>query len=672
MPFLCLAIVSAATPLLNVNEIGFNGQTRNNNYDELVNGMYSNGKVTTTIGDKLWVPWFKTSSGCQQSDLQSGNNCNSGQGIDFTHNCMVTDEFSQVGVLASMGKDQNRMNQFYNTVIATKSTFGNIPAWRIYRNGDTIEPCKSGINGNCDTASDATARIIIALYTGANNPYFTDSAKKQEYKNLANQLSADMLANEVEQKCYPSTTGYGNICYWMAGGSQVKKGGFSSNDYAYTGYFAEGIQAMLMACSQTGNQKYCDVARHFTLNFLQAAKWNSNSGSFTAPPGLAFRWSMDSNGVPQAVCTRNCNPVEWDFADAPRAFGMCQANYYAKQMNIGLPGLDKYCALWGDRYAKNTNSIVIQYKPDGSAAASAQSGYYYQGLQALFQPGYNQNLFKQTLDNALSHYTTSTRTWDNAPCFGVYTQTFAMRALGMGLGRDLGVFSDVGYVPPVDNSQPSPSSGGTVITGPLPQQSPPPATQQTAGIAGLSATCTAGNSPCSVKSDSTSGTCRSVVFSTFGGEIKIAGCEKSGGYVEVYRQAYPSGMNFKACLDKGCIDQLSGFSRFLATYTSPTTTSTSGTTSTTTSPTPAPAPAPTTGSVLDVSKLSITAVPSGNLVRDYMEGTSCRKVQYNTPAGWNEAKVCQKSDHYEMYLLSAPNPHPCPALRHRPLVLDPS
>ena len=176
MPFLCLAIVSAATPLLNVNEIGFNGQTRNNNYDELVNGMYSNGKVTTTIGDKLWVPWFKTSSGCQQSDLQSGNNCNSGQGIDFTHNCMVTDEFSQVGVLASMGKDQNRMNQFYNTVIATKSTFGNIPAWRIYRNGDTIEPCKSGINGNCDTASDATARIIIALYTGANNPYFTESS----------------------------------------------------------------------------------------------------------------------------------------------------------------------------------------------------------------------------------------------------------------------------------------------------------------------------------------------------------------------------------------------------------------------------------------------------------------------------------------------------------------
>src|SRR3989344_8381663 len=461
MPFLCLAIVSAATALLNVNEIGFNGQTRNNNYDELVNGMYSNGKVTTTIGDKLWVPWFKTSSGCQQSDLQSGNNCNSGQGIDFTHNCMVTDEFSQVGVLASMGKDQNRMNQFYNTVIATKSTFGNIPAWRIYRNGDTIEPCKSGINGNCDTASDATARIIISLYTGAKNSYFSDAAKSK-YMALANKLSSDMLAYEVEQKCYPTNTGYGQACYWLAGGSQVKRGGFGSNDYAYSGYYADAITAMLMAHRQTGEQKYLEAAKSFTLNYLQAAKTDGNT--FKVPPGLAFKWIVDSSGVPQATCTRVCNPDMWDFADAPRALGMCQANYYAKQMSVVLPGLDNYCKVWGDKYATNTNSITIQYNADGSPASGASSGYYYQGLQALFQPGYNTALFKPTLDNALSHYKPSTKTWDYESCYGVYTKAFAVRALGMGIGRDYNAFSSGTAVQPTPAPTATTNSTTTTAT----------------------------------------------------------------------------------------------------------------------------------------------------------------------------------------------------------------
>src|SRR3989344_8482649 len=94
--------------------IGFGGQTRNDNYDELVNSLCSNSNVVTTIGDKMWVPWYSSSTSCTTGDLQRGNNCNSGEAIDSTHNCMVTDEFSQVGVLVAMSKDQARMDQFYN------------------------------------------------------------------------------------------------------------------------------------------------------------------------------------------------------------------------------------------------------------------------------------------------------------------------------------------------------------------------------------------------------------------------------------------------------------------------------------------------------------------------------------------------------------------------------
>jgi hypothetical protein len=87
--------VVLATPLLNANDIGFNGQTRDNNYDTFIDAYFSNGNVVTSINNSLlWVPWFKTSSSSQITDLQDGANCNSGQIIDFTHNCMVIDEFS--------------------------------------------------------------------------------------------------------------------------------------------------------------------------------------------------------------------------------------------------------------------------------------------------------------------------------------------------------------------------------------------------------------------------------------------------------------------------------------------------------------------------------------------------------------------------------------------------
>ncbi|HLD87389.1 MAG TPA: hypothetical protein VJB12_04970, partial [Candidatus Nanoarchaeia archaeon] len=424
--------------LLNESDKGLFGATRGSDYDLILDSLFANAKVAVNTGGKLWVPWFKTSSGCAQTDLQSGANCNSGSAIDFTHNCMVSDEFSQVGIAVAMGKDQTRMDGFYNTVIASKSRNGNIPSWRIYRNGDAIEPCRSGINGNCDTASDATARIIIALYAGAKNQYFADSAKKGQYEQLARTLSADFLNYEVDRTCRPSSLGLGNICYWMAGGSEVKKAGISSNDYAYTGYFADGIIAMLQAYASTSDAKYLDVAKAFGLNYLQAANFNGNT--FTVPPGKSFKWVPDSQGIPRAQCTNNCNPDTWDGFDATRAAGMCQANYYARQMGVVLPGMQKYCDLWGSKYMNDPNRAPVQYTASGGAM-SYQHGYYAQGLQALFQSGgHNPSLFKPTVDSALSHFGAQSKTWDNAPCFGVYTTAFAIRALGMGIGRDLASF----------------------------------------------------------------------------------------------------------------------------------------------------------------------------------------------------------------------------------------
>ena len=668
----------ATAQLLSPSDTGFASQTRDSNFDLIYSSLTSNSNVITTVGNNLWVPWYKSSSSCNLADLQSGANCNIGT-IDSTHNCMVTDEFSQVGIIVGMGKDQQKMDQFYNTVTAIGSTFGHLPAWRIDRNGNNIEVCRSGVDGNCDTASDGSARIIISLYTASKNPYFTNAASKANYASLATQLANDFLTYEVDQTCRPSSLGYGNICYWMAGGSQVKKGGIASNDYAYTGYFADGTIAMLAAYSSTGNQKYLDAAKSIAQNYLQAA--NFDGTTFSAPPGKSFKWVPDSSGILRAVCTNNCAPVMWDMMDASRALGICQANYYASQMGVVLPGVDYYCFLWGQKYMTNTNSAPLQFTPSGTAGSS-QSGYFAQGLEALFQSGgHNSALFAPTLDNALKHFSTTTKTFDNSACFGVYTTAFAVRALGFGIGRDAGAFTApeqvIPFVPPPMTPPPvappiviPPASTPPPVNPPTtPSISQPPATQSPVStpvnsnlplIGQLSPACVINNIPCMIKSDASSGVCRTVVFGSVLGDLKIFSCVKSGGYVEIYKQLAPSQTQFTACLSNGCISNANGFVRFipLVTVQQP-----DPVTIPAVDPIPivASQPIPQPALVDSVMDLTFTVQPSGTLISDSADGSTCRIMKYSTPNGEIDAKICDKgpnqynSNNYEMYQLTTSN-----------------
>jgi hypothetical protein len=162
---------------------------------------------------------------------------------------------------------------------------------------------------------------------------------------------------------------------------------------------------------------------------------------------------------------------------------MCQANYYAQRMHIALPGLEQYCAAWGNRYMTSSTSAPLQYYSDGTSSQPAQSGFFAQGLEALFQSGGpNPSLFQPTLDSALSHYSTTTRTFDWTGCFGVYTEAFSMRALGMGIGRDAAGFAaapspdltDTSSVPVPPASDPSPAPTPTTTPEPTPAPAPTP------------------------------------------------------------------------------------------------------------------------------------------------------------------------------------------------------
>lgn len=418
-------------------------------YDNILVKIDSQGNATRSFGGKLVVPWFKSSTACGVINLQNASNCNLYPGtLNFADGyCQVSDEHSQVCVIYSAGKNESQMRECSEAIKVMKcNLYGQIPGWRGIANetSGNITMCDSRVNSNNDTASDATARYIISLFTAAANPFFTNQTYKDELKALAINLTIDMDRYEVQHTCYNSSLGFGPICDWMAGGSVARNNGLGSTDFAFTGYYQDVIAAYLMAYSATGNATYLTRAGNITLNYMQAAYPNNtglpvvgNLSSFRVPPGKSFKWvNLTTN--PAASCTNTCSPDQWDTADAPRAFGMCMVEFAANNfMNIDLPLLSAYCDVWATRYMTITNSLPIQYYSNGTASASNQSGFKAQGWQAqgLMSQG-NETKFNITLFSVFSHYSETTGQWDSAACFGVYDEMFGIRALYSGLARD--------------------------------------------------------------------------------------------------------------------------------------------------------------------------------------------------------------------------------------------
>lgn len=82
------------------------------------------------------------------------------------------------------------------------------------------------------------------------------------------------------------------------------------------------------------------------------------------------------------------------------------------------------------------------------------------------------------------------------------------------------------------------------------------------GIGSLKTSCQVEGVSCKAVSDVTSGNCRTVDWTSDHGAVRIKGCEK-GSKVEVYRQEYPGGVSFTACLgEQGCVDQWGGWRSF--------------------------------------------------------------------------------------------------------------
>lgn len=433
--------------------------TAEEDYHTLIDHLFQNKTgnqswtiVTTTHGTGLWIPKYTSST-----SFDKMSTCGSGSigQLSMDNNYLVTDEFSQVLQLVSMDDNESRMRWGLNTVKAINASsegHGSLTEWCVSQQNGLIN--KTHVS---DTASDADARIIDALFTCSANTDFSQSLRDDCY-NYADAMTQDFVNKNFLTVSYESAVTGQTLTSIPCGGSNVCTD-VTNSGFMYTGYYGDNAIALLKAYKRTGNKTYLEVANNATLFALQASGdstvgyWNYSTNSFRAIEGVHHKWD---GGTPlRPVCTNNCGG-SWDYSDAPRLTSLGLYAYQLNRTTDSVPGwLDEYLNDWSRATRSSdgsacltSNAYSIQYYTNGTCSGAPNSGYYETGLGSQLTYWTNQSLVSTYLNNALSgsHYTPSTKKWDTTGEFGVYRQAFPIRSYGVAMGLDSGSYTSYGSV----------------------------------------------------------------------------------------------------------------------------------------------------------------------------------------------------------------------------------
>ena len=445
-------------------------------YDSLISAWLATpGKPLQLIdcpngGQCLWVPWYDGSDSCETADLKL-TECSAVAANG--ESCLVTDEFSQVGMVLAMGTSAESAAAFdawFNTLQILRGPVTasgpddpeysrRLPGWlarlRVAAEGNTITMIQTGNPGRVDDAIDATARVIIALYTAANSSSPDFGVQRVSYLQAANELAAAMVAHDFRQKPY-----FG-INYWMgAGWRTVAENADVYNkftvDYcgmrSFAGYYGDVIIALLAAFANTCDETYETVALDAWKNYLRAS---DSTGAFRVPP-KEFAW-CDANGDPntadfKAVCKDTCaadcnSSIRWDAADAPRATSLCKAAYYWSRVGAIPSDLETYCEAWMDvdqaiSKTGNSDPFFVKIYSLGGGICETNAGvlrsYMNNGLGASLNFFCDRDALQGRLSAVFELFNGTT--FLSESCLGVYNQAFSFVNFGSAIGRDLAAF----------------------------------------------------------------------------------------------------------------------------------------------------------------------------------------------------------------------------------------
>jgi hypothetical protein len=399
--------------------------------------------------DCLFVPLYEASHSCTVKNF--GPCREDGRPDDYTF-CMVTDEFSQLGLILVMSTDPRAIAAFQewvNTVrqLSAGANTGFLPAWRA-RVTINVNGTASIERNTDDDASDGTARIILALYIAASAPHH--AARRADYELLAN-----VLANRFAHYDFRDTRNrYGAGRFWLGGGKNAAANALTNlHPFTFAGYYGDVALAMIAAYQSSGETRYAKLAEDAIANYLRAAGF---IGAFRVPP-MKFSWTLGA--TPQSVCRDGCDVdprpgcdnfcdlEKWDADDAPRAVNVCKAAYYMGVGEVPIDAavrgsLDSYCRAWmaSDGVTNNHHDYARQYTWAGSWTGSKSSDYANAGLGAALNFYLCPDDLLRRLAAPATAYDVDQRLFKDESCLGVYRHAFWAVNYGSGTGRDLRAF----------------------------------------------------------------------------------------------------------------------------------------------------------------------------------------------------------------------------------------
>lgn len=452
-----LAWSQCAAPLLDPGGPGQNNQTRLENYDALLEGLYDPGGATRTIslsGELHQVPpWFGSSTDCTAAVLQ-GDECF--QPSSFADYLVSGDELSELMLVVSLGANHERMLEIHRTIekMIADSPFADMPCVTARVDSSGIR-CHRRFLPDCshrDTASDVTVRVALAYFQASTNPQFPQAWRDiylQKGMALAYRHLEVEYVNLPASQCLSSAVTGQPICNWVGGGATTSALGVAEIEM-WIGYHQDIARMLLAAFEATRDPEFFQRAREVVDQWLIASTFNG-SGPLTVGR-FNFRWDT-STSTPQPKPGNptywNQDPA-WDDSDAPRALWMGDVLRAIRLSTNVCADLSAkpYAVLrdWVQRMQVADNRPIdqscIQWNHDGTpVSANCGTDYYYTGLGAGLHMDVGTEELQAKIDKALSQYGwTTTQTWNNTQCFGIYRGVRPMKALASAIGLDSAVY----------------------------------------------------------------------------------------------------------------------------------------------------------------------------------------------------------------------------------------
>lgn len=601
------------------------------------------------------VRWYKTEGQCTgekcEQQLHNGNGACTDLDVSDSKFCGVTDEFSNVLLNHAMGSDRARYDKLHRFSEKLRHPeINNLQCWRYYVTGDKSYNGYSDLCASKDSASDASIRILGA--------YALACAKQRS--GAWPVADIDYCADYVEQ---------GNAIWGIGTSSHGEIKQLSNGNY----FLCNGYnnQVNCPTASQSIRPDYyelqflmdfadyvdSDELRNGVLDMLDS--YIASLGDNKIHRGKTGKFNSD--GLTGYQCTDLCGPEYMDNIDSWRAVPALTGllTVHDEKLTQSQQALFDY---WWNNYLKTsspTSSKPFEIFSQSSVGRIKSSENSYKTLSMWIPLAVSEDpVYAETaLNHLINQYDPNQKQFTGAAYYGGYFSQFAQRAIGSATGMlDPSVWdssqsstnvTEPPVIPPIiENVTTNSTSNGTQIYE-LPE------TRMISSLSDFIIDCDVPPTMvCDLVSDSISGACRTVKFSSQNADMQAKLCDKGNGVYELYKQTFPQSTPAQVCFENQCVSQNVGFRRFTLSDVIPITVNTPGE-----QDGDAGQPEPPQPSQTQWSDLPSSCQAQGSpctLKSDNLAGT-CRDVVYSTNSGDVVLKACKKSDTLvEVYRNKAP------------------